>query len=184
MWQVNERMCANLRLILRYLIPANIVTYHKTPSKALFHRFPKVSRVYREIVRCLRTGDLRRYDDLLSQREVSFVKQRIYTTMERARDLCMRNLFRKVFILSGRQTRIEVRQFARALDFVGLQSSVSETELHVANMIYKVRMVVPLRYTDRLKGYIKGYISHEKATVVLSAKDAFPLQNYVKRDSA
>jgi len=35
-----------------------------------------------------------------------------------------------------------------------------ETECLLANMIYK--------------GYMKGYISHEKRMVVLSAKSAFP----------
>jgi hypothetical protein len=42
----------------------------------------------------------------------------------------------------------------------GIDVAVEEAECIIANMIYR--------------GYVKGYISHEKQMVVLAAKDPFP----------
>lgn len=50
--------------------------------------------------------------------------------------------------------------FHAAVRVIGMKVDVEEVECYVANMIYR--------------GLIKGYISHEKQTVVLAAKDAFP----------
>lgn len=50
--------------------------------------------------------------------------------------------------------------FHSALNISGMEASPEEAECLVANMIYK--------------GYMKGYISHEKQMVVLSNMNAFP----------
>jgi len=50
--------------------------------------------------------------------------------------------------------------FTAAVRVVGMDVDIEEVECYVANMIYR--------------GLIKGYISHEKQTVVLAANDAFP----------
>jgi hypothetical protein len=53
-----------------------------------------------------------------------------------------------------------IGMFRAALALSGMAVEAEEAECLVANMIYK--------------GYMKGYISHEKQMVVLSNKDAFP----------
>ena len=143
-------------------------------------------------------------------REDEFVRRRIYLTLERGRDLALRNLFRKVFIAGGfeevkgegseriRRTRIPVAEFAAAVrlgskngDRTGTIES-DEVECLLANLIYKVGVFVahsdaPCRglcrpngwgrseRADKLQNLIKGYISRERATVVLSkAGTAFP----------
>lgn len=63
-------------------------------------------------------------------------------------------------MLENQGTRITVQKFSVALKLVGENFEDAEVECLLANMIYK--------------GFIKGYISREKATVVLSAKDPFP----------
>lgn len=50
--------------------------------------------------------------------------------------------------------------FHTALHIAGEDVSVEEAECLVANMIYK--------------GYMRGYISHEKQMVVVAAANAFP----------
>lgn len=51
--------------------------------------------------------------------------------------------------------------FHAALVIVGMEDmSIEEAECLVANMIYK--------------GFMRGYISHEKQMVVLAKTDAFP----------
>jgi len=65
------------------------------------------------------------------------------------------------WVVSERGTRIPLSLFHTALRISGEDDiPVEEAECIVANMIYK--------------GYMRGYISHEKQMVVLAAKNAFP----------
>jgi COP9 signalosome complex subunit 12 len=60
-----------------------------------------------------------------------------------------------------RATRIPVPLFTAALHLSGLDDvSETEAECYIANMIYK--------------GMVRGYISHERQTVVLASTNAFP----------
>lgn len=79
------------------------------------------------------------------------MKRRIYLTLERGRDIALRNLLRKVFIAGGfeepkepgakpiRRTRVPVAEFAAAIS-LGSQEKLDtdEVECLLANMIYKV----------------------------------------------
>lgn len=83
-----------------------------------------------------------------------FVKRRIYLPLERGRDLALRNLFRKVFVVGGfepskdgqppiRRTRVPLAEFAAALRIGNKTDEKSrvdmdEVECLLANMIYKV----------------------------------------------
>ena len=60
----------------------------------------------------------------------------------------------------SKATRISILDFHSALRVAGEEVSVEEAECLVANMIYK--------------GYMRGYISHEKQMVVIAATNAFP----------
>ena len=64
------------------------------------------------------------------------------------------------WIASAKGTRIPVAMFHSSLQIAGMDVSLEEAECFVANQIYK--------------GFMKGYISHEKQMVVLSAMNAFP----------
>ncbi|EEA21623.1 COP9 signalosome (CSN) subunit [Talaromyces marneffei ATCC 18224] len=168
----------NKELILTYLIPCNLVTTHRLPSKQLLAPFPRLERLLRPLCDCIRQGNLGGFDAAMSAGADEFVKRRIYLPLERGRDLALRNLFRKVFIAGGfepaaanadsvpiRRTRIPLTEFAAALR-IGNQADekvridMDEVECLLANMIYKNMM--------------KGYISRERATVVLSKSGAFP----------
>jgi hypothetical protein len=85
--------------------------------------------------------------------EEEFVKRRIYLTLERGRDIALRNLLRKVFIAGGfeepkepnaprvRRTRIPVAEFGAALSMGAKETmDTDEVECLLANMIYKVRL--------------------------------------------
>lgn len=86
----------------------------------------------------------------LQEGEDQFVKRRIYLTLERGRDIALRNLLRKVFIARGfeeakegekpvRRSRVPVAEFAAAIS-LGSEEKVDndEVECLLANMIYKV----------------------------------------------
>lgn len=85
--------------------------------------------------------------------EDEFVKRRIYLTLERGRDIALRNLLRKVFLAGGfedskdggpppRRTRVPVAEFGAAIRLGSKtqdrQLDNDEIECLLANMIYKV----------------------------------------------
>ena len=101
---------------------------------------------------CIKRGDLQAFDQALQRGEDEFVKMRIYLTLERARDIALRNLLRKVYIAGGyddtkegestpvRRTRIPVDEFRAAISMrsEGELMDTDEVECLLANMIYKV----------------------------------------------
>lgn len=101
---------------------------------------------------CIRKGDLRAFDEALQRGEDEFVKRRIYLTLERGRDIALRNLLRKVFIAGGfdepkegdtthvRRSRVPVAEFRTAICMGsgGDLLDTDEVECLLANMIYKV----------------------------------------------
>ena len=82
--------------------------------------------------------------------EDEFVKRRIYLTLERARNIAVRNLLRRVYVAAGfepavddkppvRRSRLEFKEFAAALR-IGSKTDVEidEVECVLGNMISKV----------------------------------------------
>jgi COP9 signalosome complex subunit 12 len=64
------------------------------------------------------------------------------------------------WIASKKGNRIPIIMFHAALNMSGMDMPLEEAECLLANQIYR--------------GFIKGYISHEKQMVVLSNVNAFP----------
>ncbi|KAI1323771.1 PCI domain-containing protein [Xylariaceae sp. FL0255] len=162
----------NLELILTYLIPCRLLTTHTLPSKQLLAPFPRLQKLFMPLANAIRKADLKAFDIALRDGEDEFIKRRIYLTLERGRDIALRNLLRKVFVAGGfeepkdgappvRRTRIPVAEFTAAISLSsGEPSDSDEVECWMANMIYKNLM--------------KGYIAHERGIVVLSKSGAFP----------
>jgi hypothetical protein len=150
----------NRQLILTYLIPTKMITKHQLPSRALLEAHPALAALFTPICSAVRTGNLKALDEALANGEAEFVKRRVYLTLERSRDVTIRNLFCKVFLVGGymplkegentpvRRTRIPIAEFATALSVSGAEVSDGEggidrdeVECAIANMIYKVRML-------------------------------------------
>lgn len=155
-----KKSVKNLELILTYLIPVHLLNSQKMPSSALLSKFLRLRDLYGPLIEYIRKGNLKKYDKLLLEREKELVNRRIYLIIERIRDICMRNLFRRVFILNDKRSKIPIEQFYIALKHMGLEIDIPETECFLANMIYK--------------GFIKGYIHQERQMIILSVKDPFP----------
>ncbi|THW87795.1 COP9 signalosome complex subunit 12 [Aureobasidium pullulans] len=163
----------NIRLILTYLIPTRLITAHVLPTQAMLAPYPGLQRLFAPLCACIKKGDLAGFDAALQAGEEEFVKRRVYLTLERGRDICLRNLVRKVY-LSGeleapkeegaepvRRSRIPLKEFTAALK-IGAETELEgdEVECLLANLIYK--------------GMMKGYISRTHGMVVLNKKGAFP----------
>jgi hypothetical protein len=170
----------NIQLILTYLIPTKLLTAHSLPSAALLASSPALARLFAPVAAAIRAADLTAFTAALERGEEEFVRRRIYLTLERGRDIILRNLFRRVFLAGGveaaakegeaaaRRTRIPVDEFAAALHLAGATEVQTgdgtidrdEVECLIANVIYKNLM--------------KGYIARERGIVVLSKAGAFP----------
>ncbi|KAH8899423.1 protein CSN12 [Thozetella sp. PMI_491] len=148
----------NKELILIYLIPCRLLTTHTLPTNELLEPYPRLQKLFLPLVQCIRKGDLFNFDRTLQEGEDEFIKRRIYLTLERGRDIAMRNLFRKVFIAGGfeeqkeadakpvRRTRIPIAEFVAAVRLSGQDEAIDsdEVECLLANMIYKVSNVIAL----------------------------------------
>lgn len=178
------------RLILTYLIPCRLITQHVVPKAPLLAESPRLERIFGPLVTCIKKGDLTGFDKALAEGEPEFVKRRIFLTLERSRDIALRNLLRKVYLAGGyddlkegqtekdriRKSRIPLVNFAAALRIGGQAVEDDEVECLLANQIYKVschnyRHSSPLTPSQ---GLMKGYISREHQMIVLNKKGAFP----------
>lgn len=164
----------NKELILTYLIPCHLLTTHTLPSQKLLEPYPGLQKLFGPLAQSIKRGKLHAFDLALQDSEDEFVKRRIYLTLERGRDIALRNLLRKVFIAGGfeepkegdggkpvRRTRIPIAEFTAAIS-LGSQETLDDDEVEclLANMIYK--------------GLMKGYIARDRGIVVLSKTGAFP----------
>lgn len=130
------------------------MTSHALPTSALLVPYPRLEALFRPLCQCIKAGDLAGFDAAMSVGEDEFIKRRIYLTLERGRDIALRNLFRKLFIAGGfeepkdgaapvRRTRVLVNEFVAAMR-LGLKTEPNrqldrdEVECLLANLIYKV----------------------------------------------
>lgn len=142
---------------MTYLIPCHLITTHTLPTLALLQPYPRLQELFNPLSRCIKKGDLAGFDEALEAGYDEFVKRRIYLTLERGRDIALRNLLRKVFIAGGfeeakdgaapvRRSRISVAEFTAAVSISSKEIICSdEVECLIANMVYKVCGVVPLK---------------------------------------
>jgi hypothetical protein len=166
-------------LILTYLIPCRLITQHAIPSAALLAEAPGLARLIGPLVSCIKKGDLTGFDKALADGEPEFVRRRIFLTLERSRDIALRNLLRKVYLAAGyddlkegqtekdriRKSRIPLLHFATALR-MGIAGAGSgqameddEVECLLANQIYKVRTIsLPRPYLGRRLRMCRSYI--------------------------
>ena len=103
------------------MIPTVLLTRQRLPSPALLRPYPRLHRLFNRLSVAIRTGSLASFDATLAEGESEFVKRRIYLTLERGREICLRNLLRKVYLAAGtdengkRHNRIPIDEFGAAI---------------------------------------------------------------------
>jgi hypothetical protein len=118
----------------------------------LLQPYPRLQKLFLPLSACIKKGRLKAFDLALQDIEEECVKRRIYLTLERGRDIALRNLCRKVFLAGGfdepkapgaepiRRTRVPIDEFSAAIRLSSQEAIDSdEVECLLANMIYKVR---------------------------------------------
>ncbi|KAK9370349.1 hypothetical protein V1509DRAFT_617503 [Lipomyces kononenkoae] len=157
----HRRASTNQELILQYLLPTHLLLHRRYPQKGVWHSFPRLQTIYEDLFTASKRGDMRTYEAALAAREKLFVTRRIYLTMLKIRTKIVRpRLFEQVYLACGKSTRVPVSAFRRGLEFVGVDVDDDQVECWAAVMIYQ--------------GHMKGYISRERKTIVLSNSDPFP----------
>ncbi|KAK4537035.1 hypothetical protein CDCA_CDCA10G3060 [Cyanidium caldarium] len=148
------RYARNRRRLLTYLVPVRLAL-GRMPSSRLLQRYGLVQ--YTGICQALRTGDIARFDWQLHRYAGHFRRTGTMLLIERLRPLVYRALFRRIAQLL-RSTRIALE--ACRCGMLDAEMELDEVECVLANLIYQ--------------GYVRGYLSHEKRYLVLSAQNAFP----------
>jgi hypothetical protein len=85
---------ASLRLILTYLIPLRLLR-GLFPSRALLARYPRLDETFTPFIESIKSGDVREYDERLEWAQPRLVGMSVYLVVERAREGCLRGLFKK-----------------------------------------------------------------------------------------
>ncbi|KZS97802.1 hypothetical protein SISNIDRAFT_477193 [Sistotremastrum niveocremeum HHB9708] len=153
---------SNLERILTYLLPLRLLRGH-LPSDELSFRFPALKALCDPFINAIRKGDLKQFDDALNETATQkrLLDLGLYLVFEKAREICIRCLFRRMWISgTSKGTRIPIAMFHASLRVSGQDIPVEEAECIVANMIFK--------------GFMRGYVSHEKQMVVLAQTNSFP----------
>ena len=95
------------------------------------------------------------------------MKKGTFLLLAQSKILVYRTCSRRCVPRERSQTQLKLQLFERALQCLGEPTDLAEVECVVANLIYR--------------GYVKGYISHQKAVLVVSKKDPFPTAAVMKR---
>ena len=148
----------NKRLILRYLVPVRLVL-GVFASKALLEKHQLF--YFEKLCRAVDRGDLRLFEAELDAHQQRFIRHGSYLLVERARTIAYRNFFRRVHLLHPPGTaKLDIQMFQRCLAATGVRMDSDEVECVLANLIHK--------------GFVKGYLSHQHAKLVVSKGNAFP----------
>ena len=80
---------------MTYLIPLRILRGH-LPSSELLKRFPTLQEIYQPFLDAIRKSDVEAYDAALTTMEHRLLELNVWLILEKARELALRGLFRKV----------------------------------------------------------------------------------------
>ncbi|CAN0901354.1 Enhanced ethylene response protein 5 [Linum grandiflorum] len=158
---------ANIRMILKYLIPVKL-SIGIIPKKQLLEDYNLVE--YTNVVEALKRGDLRLLRSALQEHEDQYVnfwflRSGVYLVLEKLELQVYQRLLKKIYIIQkqkdqskGHQLKLEV--IVKALKWLEIALDIDEVECIMAILIYKNLM--------------KGYLAHKFKVVVLSKQDPFP----------
>ncbi|KAK1297752.1 hypothetical protein QJS10_CPB15g01727 [Acorus calamus] len=158
----NPRSEANIRMILKYLIPVKL-SVGILPATSLLQQYNLVE--YINVVQALKSGDLRLLRHALQEHEDRFLRSGVYLVLEKLELQVYQRLLKKIYIIQktkdpSKAHQIKLEVLVKALKWLEKDMDVDEVECIVAILIYK--------------NLIKGYFAHKSKVVVLSKHDPFP----------
>lgn len=158
----DPRKEANIRMILKYLIPVKL-SLGILPKEWLLQKYNLLE--YIDVVRALRRGDLRLLRHALQNHEDEFLRAGVYLVLEKLELQVYQRLIKKIYIIQKQKDASKAHQvkmdiIVKALKWLEIDVDIEEVECIMAILIHKNLM--------------KGYFSHKSKVVVLSKQDPFP----------
>ncbi|KAK9142415.1 hypothetical protein Syun_011815 [Stephania yunnanensis] len=161
----DPRKEANIRMILKYLIPVKL-SIGILPQSWLLDKYDLVE--YNDVVQALRRGDLRLLRHALQKHEDRFLRAGVYLVLEKLELQVYQRLVKKIYIIQKQRDPSKAHQvkldvIVKSLKWLEIDMDVDEVECIMAILIYK--------------NLVKGYFAHKSKVVVLSKQDPFPKLN-------
>ncbi|XP_028555618.1 enhanced ethylene response protein 5 [Dendrobium catenatum] len=158
----NSQYEANLRMILKYLIPVKL-SIGILPKMTLLEKYNLIE--YTNVVKALKSGDLRLLRRALQEHEDQFLRTGVYLVLEKLELQVYQRLLKKIHMIQKQKDpskahQIKLDLIVKALKWLQVDMDVDEVECIMAILIYK--------------NLIKGYFAHKSKVVVLSKQDPFP----------
>nr|XP_043629008.1 enhanced ethylene response protein 5 [Erigeron canadensis] len=156
---------ANLRRILKYLIPVKL-SIGILPKRSLLEKHNLVE--YSDIVLAMRRGDLRLLRHALEEHEDRFLRSGVYLVLEKLELQVYQRLVKKIYIIQKQKDpskahQIKLEVIVKALKWLDMEMDLDEVECIMSILIYK--------------NLVKGYFAHKSKVAVLSKQDPFPKLN-------
>eukprot|EP00160_Parvularia_atlantis_P015918 Unigene4797_Nuclearia_a/m.14666 Unigene4797_Nuclearia_a/g.14666 ORF Unigene4797_Nuclearia_a/g.14666 Unigene4797_Nuclearia_a/m.14666 type:complete len:410 (+) Unigene4797_Nuclearia_a:40-1269(+) len=147
----------NRRLVLSYLVPMRVLEGTMVHEDRL-KRYGLA--VYAPMLRAVRQGRVGRFVQELDVLETPLQRRGLYFVFERLRLIAYRNLFKRALTIV-KTHKLSLATLLTCLHVAGLaDATTDDLECVLAVLI------------DR--GFIKGYIAHDKGFLVVSQTNAFP----------
>ncbi|KAL4563827.1 hypothetical protein LXL04_027875 [Taraxacum kok-saghyz] len=156
---------ANIRMILKYLIPVKL-SIGILPKRTLLEKYNLVE--YNDIVLAMRRGDLRLLRHALEQHEDRFLRSGVYLVLEKLELQVYQRLVKKIYMIQKQKDpskahQIKLEVIVKALKWLQMEMDIDEVECIMSILIYK--------------NLVKGYFAHKSKVAVLSKQDPFPKLN-------
>ncbi|GAA0155759.1 hypothetical protein LIER_13416 [Lithospermum erythrorhizon] len=161
----DARKEANIRMILRYLIPVKL-SIGILPKTSLLERYSL--NEYADIVVSLKRGDLRLLRNALQEHEDRFLRSGVYLVLEKLELQVYQRLLKKIYIIQKQKDpskahQIKLEVIVKAFKWLEIDMDIDEVECIMSILIYK--------------NLVKGYFAHKSKVAVLSKQDPFPRLN-------
>ncbi|XP_023537205.1 enhanced ethylene response protein 5 [Cucurbita pepo subsp. pepo] len=161
----NPQREANIRMILKYLIPVKL-SMGILPTRVLLEKYNLFE--YGNVVQSLTRGDPRLLRQALQEHEDRFLRSGVYLVLEKLELQVYQRLVKKIYFIQRQKDpnkahQIKLEVIVKALQWLEVDMDVDEVECIMAILINK--------------GLVKGYFAHKSKVAVVSKQDPFPRLN-------
>jgi len=151
------------------------------PIEMCLGTFPSehMARIYKldvlvHLGNAAKQGDLRTFNSLFEEHQRTFIRLGVYLVLEQVKIIAYRNLFKRVHGIMKKRldanasNKLSIEDLEAIIQWLGETSvDMDEIECILSNLIHQSK--------------VKGYLSHQKRTLVISKADPFPTAQVVKK---
>ena len=139
-------------------------------------------------------GNLVSYHQIMAANSALFIQHGVYLVLEKTKMLLYRNLFKRIYIVNEKNTRINLLWLEAGINIQleALQQQAMNTSTSSSNHTSLNLLEIENTDLDEIEcllsnlifqNRMKGYISHEKRFLILSKVDPFPSSAVIKKYS-